>query len=389
MAVMELLESIKINLYGKEAIVVGHSEIVGKPLALMLLNKFATTTVCHIATGERGRDYRELFMHHDIMVLGPGMYGDARQVSYAEGAPNSAKRQVYNFAHSPKPGDRVLMRFYNEVIGVGQIPTGDDNQYSFNLAFLCVYGWDLRHCRRVVWAEGLSFSGLKDVYRKAKQKPSFTKVNEAEIILRVKDIDNSHFNRNLKDMPEEKVDQYSEEELGIELFKAGISNKNIEDILKALEQADRLWSWYSSHENSGRPTEHEIVSHMSLPIFLGLGWSHQQIAVEWQKVDMAFFKSMPATPENCVMILEAKGWGQPLCEIFEQPYEYIKKLELRNVKYILVTDGANLFVYGKSGKEWSMTPIGYINIWSLQKEYLLPTRTNLIKTLVGLQPGAI
>jgi methylenetetrahydrofolate dehydrogenase (NADP+) / methenyltetrahydrofolate cyclohydrolase len=54
MAVMELLESTKINLYGKEAVIVGHSEIVGKPLSLMLLNKFATTTVCHIGTGERG-----------------------------------------------------------------------------------------------------------------------------------------------------------------------------------------------------------------------------------------------------------------------------------------------------------------------------------------------
>jgi len=54
MAVMELLESTKINLYGKEAVIVGNSEIVGKPLAMMLLNKFATTTVCHIATGERG-----------------------------------------------------------------------------------------------------------------------------------------------------------------------------------------------------------------------------------------------------------------------------------------------------------------------------------------------
>jgi len=54
MAVMELLESTKVNLYGKEAVIVGHSEIVGKPLAMMLLNKFATTTVCHIATGERG-----------------------------------------------------------------------------------------------------------------------------------------------------------------------------------------------------------------------------------------------------------------------------------------------------------------------------------------------
>jgi methylenetetrahydrofolate dehydrogenase (NADP+)/methenyltetrahydrofolate cyclohydrolase len=54
MAVMELLEHSGVKLYGKEACVVGHSEIVGKPLALMLLNKFATTTICHIATGERG-----------------------------------------------------------------------------------------------------------------------------------------------------------------------------------------------------------------------------------------------------------------------------------------------------------------------------------------------
>jgi len=54
MGVMELLESTGVKLYGKEAVCVGHSEIVGKPLSLMLLSKFATTCVCHIATGERG-----------------------------------------------------------------------------------------------------------------------------------------------------------------------------------------------------------------------------------------------------------------------------------------------------------------------------------------------
>ena len=54
MAVMALLESTGVKLYGKEAVVVGHSDIVGKPLSLMLLDKFVTTTVCHIATSERG-----------------------------------------------------------------------------------------------------------------------------------------------------------------------------------------------------------------------------------------------------------------------------------------------------------------------------------------------
>jgi len=54
MAVMELIKSTGVELYGKEAVMVGHSDIVGKPTALLLLDKFVTTSVCHIATGERG-----------------------------------------------------------------------------------------------------------------------------------------------------------------------------------------------------------------------------------------------------------------------------------------------------------------------------------------------
>lgn len=54
-AVMELLNSINVDLYGKEVVVVGHSEIVGKPLVMLLLKKFATVTVCHIATSKAGK----------------------------------------------------------------------------------------------------------------------------------------------------------------------------------------------------------------------------------------------------------------------------------------------------------------------------------------------
>ncbi len=54
-AVMELLNSTGVDLYGKEVVVVGHSEIVGKPMALLLLDKFATVTVCHIGTSKAGK----------------------------------------------------------------------------------------------------------------------------------------------------------------------------------------------------------------------------------------------------------------------------------------------------------------------------------------------
>jgi methylenetetrahydrofolate dehydrogenase (NADP+)/methenyltetrahydrofolate cyclohydrolase len=54
-AVMELIHATGIDLYGKEVVIVGHSEIVGKPLSLLLLDEFSTVTVCHIGTSRAGK----------------------------------------------------------------------------------------------------------------------------------------------------------------------------------------------------------------------------------------------------------------------------------------------------------------------------------------------
>ena len=40
--------------------------------------------VWQMATGEPNRDYQELFFDHDIMILGPGRYGDARSGVYEQ-----------------------------------------------------------------------------------------------------------------------------------------------------------------------------------------------------------------------------------------------------------------------------------------------------------------
>jgi len=54
-AVMELIKTSGVDLYGKEVVVVGHSETVGKPLVYLLLDKLATVTVCHIGTSKAGK----------------------------------------------------------------------------------------------------------------------------------------------------------------------------------------------------------------------------------------------------------------------------------------------------------------------------------------------
>jgi len=68
---MMLIRSLNIDLYGLNAVVVGHSEIVGKPMGLLLVAHFCTTTWCHIAT----RDLAEHTRRADILCVGVGKAG--------------------------------------------------------------------------------------------------------------------------------------------------------------------------------------------------------------------------------------------------------------------------------------------------------------------------
>ena len=62
--IMRILEAYDIELSGKHAVVVGRSPILGKPMALMLLNANATVTICHSKT----QDLPNLIKQADILV---------------------------------------------------------------------------------------------------------------------------------------------------------------------------------------------------------------------------------------------------------------------------------------------------------------------------------
>ena len=84
-AAMELLNSTGVDLYGKEVVVVGHSEIVGKPLALLLLDKFATVTVCHIGTSKAGK-LEEHVRRAEVLIVAVGKAGLIKGDWIKEGA---------------------------------------------------------------------------------------------------------------------------------------------------------------------------------------------------------------------------------------------------------------------------------------------------------------
>jgi methylenetetrahydrofolate dehydrogenase (NADP+) / methenyltetrahydrofolate cyclohydrolase len=65
---MKMLESIGYSLRGKHAVVIGRSNIVGKPMALMLLQQNATVTVCHSATA----NLKAITLQADVIVAAVG-----------------------------------------------------------------------------------------------------------------------------------------------------------------------------------------------------------------------------------------------------------------------------------------------------------------------------
>lgn len=70
-AAVELIQSTGVPLRGAEAVVVGASEIVGKPIALLLMEQMATVATCHIAT----RDLKLHTKRADILVVAAGKAG--------------------------------------------------------------------------------------------------------------------------------------------------------------------------------------------------------------------------------------------------------------------------------------------------------------------------
>jgi methylenetetrahydrofolate dehydrogenase (NADP+) / methenyltetrahydrofolate cyclohydrolase len=65
---MEMLFRENVSLKGADAVVVGRSNIVGKPMALLLLHQHATVTICH----SRTRDLAEVCRRADILVAAVG-----------------------------------------------------------------------------------------------------------------------------------------------------------------------------------------------------------------------------------------------------------------------------------------------------------------------------
>ena len=80
--IIYLIDQLNMDLNGKNAVVVGRSNIVGKPTASLLINKGATTTVCNSKT----KDLTGILKRADIIVVAVGKVGFLKKDMVKEGA---------------------------------------------------------------------------------------------------------------------------------------------------------------------------------------------------------------------------------------------------------------------------------------------------------------
>jgi len=80
--VIEILKRSNIEIAGKHAVIVGRSNIVGKPMAMLLLQENATVTICH----SRTKNLAEIASQADILVAAIGKAGFIRAEHIKEGA---------------------------------------------------------------------------------------------------------------------------------------------------------------------------------------------------------------------------------------------------------------------------------------------------------------
>jgi methylenetetrahydrofolate dehydrogenase (NADP+)/methenyltetrahydrofolate cyclohydrolase len=80
--IVRALEEFSIDPKGKEVVVVGHSNVVGKPAAMMLLNRNATVKICHIFS----KDLKTQTQKADILIVATGVRGLIKADHVKQGA---------------------------------------------------------------------------------------------------------------------------------------------------------------------------------------------------------------------------------------------------------------------------------------------------------------
>jgi len=298
--------------------------------------------VWQVSGGPVDRPYAQVFLDSGVALIGPGHDGP-----WQPGRTDmDAGEFVRRFAEELRTGDLLLLRTaIDQVAAVGLVA----GEYAFLEPFDDVNGWDLRHGRRVRWCR------LPEPYR----FPTNVFGANPRRLARVQNQDAMDYARSfltsgLTRWREAPLPALPE----VEPLLMDVS----EDLRDVVGLARDLAGLYGDEERLGdAPNENEMTAHFIVPFLRALGWPQELIAVEWRRIDVGLFETLPRTPEYCLFVIEAKRLGTGLASARKQAEDYVAALGVSCD--VVVSDG---FRYRIFDHEQNFAPVAYANLARLK-----------------------
>jgi hypothetical protein len=335
------------------------------------------------AAGDTNRDYVQISKDFDVILTGPGRYGPWPACSKRISEEYSSRKatDVRRFCEQMQAGDLVVLRMgTSEVHAVGEIAGG----YGWHEEFGDVDGWDLQHMRRVRWLVTFDkpkvFNKYSLNFGDTTQELGHGAVSSwlAQLQIPI-----AALQRPVAQLPSGGQNALSIGDLAESIERNGITTLPREQILAQLNELRERTFWYSNYSES--PSEHETVCHLALPLLELLGWRPEQIAIEWQDIDVALFEPLPRKDSNLAVVLEAKRRGSSCLAALKQANGYASRAGRSSCRRIILTDGKCYWVFVK--RHGAFVPYAYLNLARPKPQYAVYRCAGAREALLAMTPG--
>ena len=315
------------------------------------------------ASGDTNRNYSAYCLKWGVILNGPGCFGkwpDCERDLLSDRSGRKAT-DIRRFAEEIKPGHLVVLRLGTGlVLAVGEIIGG----YEWNDEFGDVDGWDLQHVRRVRWL--WKGEQLFPTYS-LKMGDTTQRINNGPITRWLSELSIAEGKRSeplVTLPPANGQGGISIVEVSELLFNKGVASGSIRNLLNEAGELTRIAAWY---KRSAKPSEHETVAYLVVPLLRALGWPPQRLAVEWNRIDVALFDRLPRKDESIRGVVEAKKLDDACLTALHQARGYVRP-EYNSCDRVILTDGIRYGVY-VSGGDIDFKLHGYLNLLRLRRNY--------------------
>lgn len=326
------------------------------------------------AAGDGNRNYVGLCLEWNVILNGPGEYGSWPDCADRLRKDEWTERKItdlWRFCEEMKDSNIVVLRLGTSLVyGVGRVV----GEYEYCEEFNDVDGWTIAHVRRInwLWKNSEKPKEFNTYTLKWGDTTQLLDAPEVKVWLESLEISDTKCEQELGGLPNLVDDaNVSIDDISEYLFDKGVASDSISSLLDQIGEFVRIAKWYRGLAKW--PSEHETVTYLVVPLLRALGWTPQRMAIEWNKIDVALFSSLPREDKSLSIVVEAKKMESTILSAREQAEGYANEKGRSNCRRVIVTDGLRYGVYTRgdknSGQIDKFSLYAYLNLTRLRNHY--------------------